>query len=176
MKNIKNRQGHITIWKTMGYFLSAFVLLFSACGKNNTTKLVSMYDLRVAMEAADDSLPEMTNINSSEDGAKDQFAKYVCEVDYDKVAGFFVSYAVEGGLADEIVVVAVKDASDVKEVKELLEKHKQDRYHLLEQYEPKEVKRVSDGLVFTDGNYAVLIICDRADAVKKAFSDVVHKE
>lgn len=164
------------IRKTMGYFLFALVLLFSACGKNNTTQLVSMYDLRVAMEAADDSLPELLNINSAEDGAKDKFTQHICEMDYDKVAGFFVSYAAEGGLADEIVVVAVKDASDVKEVKELLEKHKENRYHLLEQYEPKEVKRVSDGLVFTDGNYAVLIICDRADAVKKAFSDVVHKE
>lgn len=176
MKNIKSRQKNTAIRKTIGFLLPCVLLLCGACGSNETTKPVSMYDLRVAMEAADDSLPEMLNINSAEDGAKDKFTQHICKMDYDKVAGFFVSYAAEGGLADEIVVVAVKDASDVKEVKELLEKHKENRYHLLEQYEPREVKRVSDGLVFSDGNYAVLIICDRADAVKKAFSDVVRKE
>ena len=72
------------------------------------------------------------------------------------------------------MVIAVKDEADVREAKSTLEEHKQDRYKLLEQYEPKEVKRVKDGLVFTNGRYAVLIISDNSGAVKTAFEEMVR--
>ena len=48
-----------------------------------------------------------------------------------------------------------------------------DRYKLLEQYEPEEVKRIEDGIVFSTGSYAVLIICDDPGAVRVAFEDAV---
>lgn len=159
--------------------ISAILLLLlclvTSCGKEKVEiDIVSMYDLRVAMEAADSSFPEMLNVNSSQEDAKNLLNNYVSDIDYEKVHSFFVSYAAEGGLADEIVVIAVKDEADVREAKSTLEEHKQDRYKLLEQYEPKEVKRVKDGLVFTNGRYAVLIISDNSGAVKTAFEEMVR--
>ena len=38
---------------------------------------------------------------------------------------------------------------------------------------PKEVKRIEDGIIFTRGQYAVLIICDHPDAVRKSFEDMI---
>lgn len=133
-----------------------------------------MYDLRVAMEGADESLPAMLNASSAEEEAESNF-KHISKLDYDKVDSYFVSYS-EDGLADEIAVIAVKDAADAKEAKESLEEHKQDRYKLLEQYEPEQVKRIEEGLVFTSGRYAVLIICDNSGDVKAAFEKTISAQ
>lgn len=146
-------------------------LLTCGCGSAPAADTVSMYDLRVAMESADESLPAMLNASSAEAEAESNF-KYISNLDYDKVDSYFVSYS-EDGLADEIAVIAVKDAADVKEAKASLEEHKQDRYKLLEQYEPEQVKRIEDGLVFTNGRYAVLIICDNSSKVKTSFEQTI---
>lgn len=137
------------------------------------TAAVSMYDLRVAMEGADTSLPSMLNASSVEEKAEDNFKNISKDLDYSKVESYFVSYSEDGEYADEIVVIAMKDRADMKEAEACLKKHRENRYKLYEQYQPREMKRVEDGLVFTSGRYAVLIISDNRDAVKKAFEQAV---
>ena len=157
--------------KIISVMLALVVLLQCGCGGTKTRDTVSMYDLRQTMEAADKSLPEMLNASSADENAADQFA-YISDLDYDKVDSFFLSYAKEG-TADEIAVVAVKDVNDIDEAKQSLETHRQNRRKLLDQYEPEEVKRIDDGLVFAKDQYAVLIICDDASAVKAAFEKAI---
>lgn len=157
--------------KILSIMLAAIVLLQCGCGGTKVSDTVSMYDLRQTMEAADPSLPEMLNASSAEDDAADSFS-YISDMDYDKVDSFFLSYAKEG-TADEIAVVAVKDLNDVDEAKKSLEKHRENRRKLLEQYEPEEVKRIEDGLVFAKDQYVVLIICDDSSAVKSAFEKAI---
>ncbi len=157
--------------KILSVMLAVIVLLQCGCGGTKVSDTVSMYDLRQTMEAADSSLPEMLNASSAEDNAEDSFS-YISDMDYDKVDSFFLSYAKEG-TADEIAVVAVKDLNDVDEAKKSLEKHRENRRKLLEQYEPEEVKRIEDGLVFAKDQYVVLIICDDSSAVKSAFEKAI---
>lgn len=157
--------------KFLSKLLVIIALLTCGCGSEPAADTVSMYDLRVAMEEADESLPSMLNASNVEEDAKSNF-KYISDLDYDKVESYFVSYS-EDGLADEIAVIAVKDAADAREAKESLAAHREERHKLLEQYEPEQVKRIDDGLIFTSGRYAVLIICDNAGAVKAAFEKFV---
>lgn len=159
--------------KIISVMLALVVLLQCGCGGTKTSDTVSMYDLRQTMEAADKSLPEMLNASSADENAADQFA-YISDLDYGKVDNFFLSYAKEG-TADEIAVVAVKDVNDIDEAKQSLETHRQNRRKLLDQYEPEEVKRIDDGLVFAKDQYAVLIICDDASAVKAAFEKAIEQ-
>lgn len=159
--------------KIISVMLALVVLLQCGCGGTKTSDTVSMYDLRQTMEAADKSLPEMLNASSADENATDQFA-YISDLDYGKVDSFFLSYAKEG-TADEIAVVAVKDVNDIDEAKQSLETHRQNRRKLLDQYEPEEVKRIDDGLVFAKDQYAVLIICDDASAVKAAFEKAIEQ-
>lgn len=159
--------------KIISVMLALVVLLQCGCGGTKTSDTVSMYDLRQTMEAADKSLPEMLNASSADENAADQFA-YISNLDYGKVDSFFLSYAKEG-TADEIAVVAVKDVNDIDEAKQSLETHRQNRRKLLDQYEPEEVKRIDDGLVFAKDQYAVLIICDDASAVKAAFEKAIEQ-
>ena len=159
--------------KIISVMLALVVLLQCGCGGTKTSDTVSMYDLRQTMEEADKSLPEMLNASSADENAADQFA-YISDLDYGKVDSFFLSYAKEG-TADEIAVVAVKDVNDIDEAKQSLETHRQNRRKLLDQYEPEEVKRIDDGLVFAKDQYAVLIICDDASAVKAAFEKAIEQ-
>ena len=130
-----------------------------------------MYDLRQAMEAADTDLPEMLNASSAEKKAKENFTD-ISDMDYKKVDSYSVSYAKEG-TADEIAVIAVKNPSDVQEAKVSLAGHRNDRHTLYENYKPEEVVRVDDGLIFTKGQYAVLIISDHNNDIRKAFNDMI---
>lgn len=163
--------------KWMTLVLSVTMLLVCVgCGAGKSTdKTVSMYDLRTAMEAADPALPEMLNASSTEKDAKDKFPN-ISDMDYKKVDSYFVSYSQDGHKADEIVVIAVKDKADVEEAKKSLEQHKQDRYNLLQSYEPKQVSRIENGIIFTEGQYAVLLITDHNDDVRKAFEDVIKEK
>lgn len=157
--------------------VSVLTLLIACagCGSGkNAQNTVSMYDLRTAMEAADPDLPEMLNASSTEKDAEDNFS-HISGMEYKKVDSYFVSYSSDGHKADEIVVIAVKDKADVDEAKESLTKHQQDRYNLLQSYEPKQVSRIQDGLIFTEGQYAVLIITNHNDDVRKAFEDAIKK-
>ncbi len=149
---------------------TVFACFLCGCQENKTT--VSMYDLRQAMEAADSSFPEMLYASSAEDDAEDLFTN-ISDLDYKKVDSFFVSYAKEGGKADEIAVIAVKDSADTEEAKKSLEAHKENRRKLLDQYEPEEVSRIKDGVIFTSGQYAVFIVSEKSDAVRKAFEEAV---
>jgi hypothetical protein len=154
-----------------------FVFGLSVCGCGgkdaSTGDTVSMYDLRTAMEAADTSLPEMTVLSKNDENAESLFTDNISDMDYDKIDDFFVSYAVEGKNADEIVVIAVKDKNDVNTAKQTLEDHRESRRKLFEQYEPEQVKRIEDGIIFTEKQYAVLIICDNRDGVRKTFEEAV---
>ena len=82
---------------------------------------------------------------TAEKDAEDKFCR-ISDMDYKKVDSYFVSYTSDGHKADEIVVIAMKDQQMSKES---LTKHQQDRYNLLQSYEPKQVSRIQDGLVFT---------------------------
>lgn len=157
--------------KFLSRLLVIIALVTCGCGSETSADIVSMYDLRVAMEEADESLPSMLSASNVEEDAESNF-KHISDLDYDKVESYFVSYS-EEGLADEIAVIAVKDVADAKEAKESLAAHRDDRHKLLEQYEPEEVRRIDDALVFTSGRYAVLIICDNAGAVKEAFEKFI---
>ena len=143
----------------------------AGCGGSSDT--VSMYDLRTAMEAADDTLGEMLSADSNEEDAEDLFA-YISDMDYGKVDKFFVSYSNEGS-ADEIAVIALKNASDAQEAEKSLKKHVQERINVFSQYAPDQVKKAEKAITFKDGKYAVLIICDKQDEVQKAFTDFIGK-
>lgn len=137
-------------------------------GSSTTTPSADMEALQQALLAADPSLPEMLSVTSEVEDAKRLFT-YLSDFDYEKVEGYLLSYS-SSGTADEIAVVAVKDPADADEAKASLEKHKSDRLKLFQTYGPEEAARVEKGLVFTEGPYAVLIICDSAEKVMDAFT------
>lgn len=131
------------------------------------TPMVSLYDLRKAMEAADPALPAMLSVSSADESPAASFA-YLSELDYEKVEGYFLSYA-EQGESYELAVVCLKDPADLNALTDSLKLHVADRVKLYENYAPEQVPRARDAEIVTCGRYAALIMCDAVGAVREAF-------
>ena len=145
---------------------AAALLALCGCGGRKTAD-PSMEELRQSMLAAAPSLPEMKTVDDGSDSAAELFA-YLSDMDYGKVEHFFLSYSAKG-LADEIAVIAVKDAADAAAAQASLQRHLEGRRLLYEQYQPDQVPRVESAELFVKGSCAVLIVCDEARQVKEAF-------
>ncbi len=150
-------------------------LSLCACGGGQSGEAAPTADmdaLQQALLAADASLPEMLSVTSNVDDAKRLFT-YLSDFDYDKVDSYLLSYS-STGTADEIAVIAVKDAGDVTEAKNSLEKHRQDRLKLFQTYGPEQAARVEKGVVTTHDRYAILLICDNTDDALAAFTSYIE--
>ena len=154
--------------------LTAALLLAGCAGKQpaQNAPMVSMYDLRTAMLQADPGLPEMKSVSSSDEKAGELFA-YLSDFDYDKVEGYFLSYAADG-MAYEIAVVCLKDSADVAALKASLKAHLEGRVSLYKSYAPEQVPKAEAAELVSQGRYVALIMCGDQAAVKTAFQNGVQ--
>ena len=151
-------------------------LLCAGCVKPAAQKTVSMYDLSRAMLSAMQTEETMRYVSASDAGAEEKFAR-VSDTDYAHVEDFFLLYAENGaGNADEIAVIAVKNERDVSAAADSLRAHVEYRTQLYATYDPTQVPKLNGALVFTEGRYAVLIVCDDPAAAKAAFNGFLNGE
>ena len=156
--------------------LLALSLLLCGCGGGpaeteapaEPAPMVSMYDLRRAMTAAQPGLPEMISVSSSDENAGELFA-YLSDLDYEKVEGYFLTYAADGKTADEIAVVCLRDEADLPALITSLKEHLQGRVNLYKSYAPELVEQASAAELVPQGRYLALIMCADRAAVKAAF-------
>ena len=159
---------------------SAFVLLLcllcAGCGRPAAQKTVSMYDLSRAMLGAMHTEEPMRYASASDAGAEEKFAR-VSDFDYADTQDFFILYAENGaGNADEIAVIAVKNERDASAAADSLRAHVEYRTQLYSTYDPAQAPKLNGALVFTEGRYAVLIVCEDPDAVRAAFNGFLNGE
>ena len=154
------------------------VALFSACAANDsntpTKSDVSLFDWKEAMLAAA-PFGDMAYVSSNDTDAE-TYLSAVSDLAYDKVDAFSVCYAKDGkGNSDEVVVIRVKDAADTAAALSTLQNHLQTRQSLYATYDPTQSQKVGNGIAFSDGLYAVLIVSEDNAAVKQAFVDFMAK-
>ena len=153
--------------------LLGLLLLFSGCARTPEAT-VSMYDLSRAMLEAMHTEESMRYVSAADNGAEEKFAR-VSNLDYGKTDNFFLLYAENGaGNADEIAVISVKNTNDAAAAEASLLEHIESRVSLYATYDPTQVPKLNSALVFTEGRYAVLIVCDDTAAVKAAFDGFLH--
>ena len=159
--------------KRYSLLIVVFCVLLGCMGCGQDTPLVSMYDLSRAMLAADDTLPEMSYVSSSDENAAELFS-YLSDLDYTLVDSYFLSYSSKG-LADEIAVIALKNSAYADAAKKTIDAHVQSRVAMYKQYDPSQTSRVEGAMVFTSGRYVVLIISDKQHEVKSAFDAFIRE-
>ncbi len=71
--------------------------------------------------------------------------------------------------ANEIIVIKVKNESDIASAKTVLEARKQQVYKTWEQYLPDQFEMVKQGVIKTNGKYAALIITPEVSKVASEF-------
>ena len=145
-------------------------------GSNDAGTKKDKVDMKALAEeciAADSSLPAMLTVDSSFDDAARQFA-FISDVEYDLVDSFFLAYS-ESGLADEIVVVKMKDSADTASMQKSLEEHIDDRIKMFSSYQADQVERVEKNSCYKNGEYVVLIICDGKNKVRKVIDNYINQ-
>ena len=112
-------------------------------------------------------MPDMTTVTDETEGAKDLFLIF-SELDYDKVENYVFSYSTTG-LADEIIVVHLKDDGDIKELEEDLQERLESRKSTFQVYNTEEGSKFQGADVLTQDNCAVLLIGNQAQNGKYVF-------
>lgn len=166
--------------KITAIILVMMIAILTACGdkKGNEDKkaTVSMFDLRTAMLAADDTFPKMLSVSDSDENPEKLFSYISEEFEYQKLEHFFLSYSGDSdNPSGEIVVLALKDMEDMDLAINALKAHVEHRVKMYEQYDPDSVSKVEKAEIFKKNQYAVLIISEKSDNVKKAFEEFIEK-
>ena len=158
--------------------LFALTILMTACGGPTVNSAyVEMQTLSETMLAAFNdaggSAVPMATVTDESDSPETLLAT-VTDMDYEDVDHFFISYSTEGK-ADEIVVLCLTDPDKAKDAEASLLAHKENRAALFRTYGPDQADRIeNNGIVFSQDQYAVLIICDGSESVKEAFEKAVE--
>ena len=150
------------------------VVFFAACGGTTPVDSVSLFDLKETMLNAT-TFGDMAYVSSEDQDAK-TYLETVSSLAYEKVDGFFISYARDGkGNADEIVVLRVKNPADTAEALQTLQMHLKTRQSLYATYDPAQSQKIGQGITFQRGAYAVLIVSNDNGAVKQAFESFLEE-
>lgn len=155
MKNVK---------KLVSLILAAVmcIVTFAACGSEAKTPAVK--DVLDAVVNSQSELEDMMQ------GTLDEF-NFRYSIDASLYEEFAMTYAGNAALADEITVVKAKDEKSADEIKAVFEKRIEKRTNDFAGYVPEEEAKLKKSIVYTNGNYVVLIICPDVTAAKKAASD-----
>lgn len=151
-----------------GILVLSVVFTLAACGgKKEETGSVDVKALFDQVVAADTQLPEMKTITSSDADADINFT-VLCDIEYDRIAEYYYTYAADGS-APEIAVIRVKDKSDVATLMSKLKEHVQDRQGAMAEYSPEQVDMVSAFVLTRKDDMVLLAIGPQNGLVQKAF-------
>lgn len=89
-------------------------------------------------------------------------------LDYDGVLYFTSASSIS---AEEVLLVRVKDDSQIQQVTDAIEEHTQNRLGDFEGYAPEQVKILEEARQSVRGNYIFFAVSENADQYMEAFAD-----
>ena len=116
----------------------------------------------------------------AESGAfEDEIAKIDSEMimsDYnittDEVEGF-VSYQGSGATSEEIVILKVKDKSNLNDVKDKINSRIQERKQAFQSYLPEEVGKIDNNILRVEGNYVIFCVSNDSSKVNQVINEYI---
>ena len=110
---------------------------------------------------------------------EDEIAKIDSEMimsDYnittDEVEGF-VSYQGSGATSEEIVILKVKDKSNLNDVKDKINSRIQERKQAFQSYLPEEVGKIDNNILRVEGNYIIFCVSNDSSKVNQIINEYI---
>ena len=153
--------------------LAALLLLLTACGgpEGSAGRDVDPIALGERLCQQAQALPAMDTVTS--DGADGEgLFRYLSDLSYDRVAGYYFAYA-RGGTAEEIAVIRLKDSGDGAQARASLERHREKRLGIFRVYGPEQAAAVESGRILVAGEMVALFICENTDELAAAFQQAL---
>lgn len=151
----------------------ALALCLAACSGPGVPSDTDPVALGESLTAKAEALPDITVVSSENEYATGaELFPYLSDMDYAKVAGFYLAYSTAGS-AEEIAVISVKDPADLAEARASLEAHLENRLGIFRTYDPSQAAMVEDAKIVAVGDTAALFICANAEALSSAFREAM---
>ena len=85
----------------------------------------------------------------------------------------FVSYQGSGATSEEIVILKVKDKSDLNSIKDKINARIAERKEAFQSYLPKEVGKIDNNILRVEGNYVIFCVSNDSSKVNQAINDCI---
>ena len=85
----------------------------------------------------------------------------------------FVSYQGSGATSEEIVILKVKDKSDLNSIKDKINARIAERKEAFQSYLPKEVGKIDNNVLRVEGNYVIFCVSNDSSKVNQAINDYI---
>ena len=85
----------------------------------------------------------------------------------------FVSYQGSGATSEEIVILKVKDKSDLNSIKDKINARIAERKEAFQSYLPKEVGKIDNNILRVEGNYVIFCVSNDSSKVNQIINDYV---
>lgn len=130
--------------------IASMVFVFTSCSSQENGISVSIQDLTNKLQK-DIAFPEMANQNV------DTFNQYY-DVDVNLFEEFELWLAGNGVTADEMLIVKLKNSQDVDLLQQAVKSRQIYLKSEFEQYNPAEVQKIEDAVIFNKSNYFIFVI------------------
>lgn len=142
---------------------AAACLTLAACGSKDTGKQPATADV---VKAVADQLTFKDELMVLEDSQVPVLYRY----DEAKVAEKTVYTSSSRSTAEEVTVFKVKDPADIEAVKSAMNERIEDQKLAYESYQPAEMPKINGAVIYTHGNYLILVMADDTSSVEKTFN------
>ena len=85
----------------------------------------------------------------------------------------FVSYQGSGATSEEIVILKVKDKSNLNSIKDKINARIEERKEDFQSYLPKEVGKIDSSILRGEGNYIIFCVSNDSSKVNQIINDYV---
>lgn len=151
---------------------AAIALCLCGCGKES-----GVADCRDILDACRKIAPEGsfdTLVCYGEELYDDSFDS-LYGIQFKDISDGAILYTEEGGSADEISIVCMKENGDVSVAKQKFQERIEARRGTFSGYKPEEVYKLDNASVIVQGNYAALIISDDNEGFEAEIRRVISE-
>lgn len=142
--------------------LTMFLALTACGGEDAAPKNPSVADVMATMKK-DIELPEMTDVDKETFGV-------IYPIAVDEIEDIAYIAAGSGITSDEILILKMKDGTDMTALKDKLVIHQKAQAELFSTYAPDEAPKIDKAAIVVNGNYALLAITSDNKAAEKIFT------
>ncbi len=154
--------------KKVALLTAVSLMLFAGCDSNSGQQGTQSSDVS-SSESGDapqtDIAPSdvvkailaQVSITSAVEKDQSELATYYGKLDTSKVESAAFCLCGSGAYPDEIAVIKFKSAADAKNGEEALKARIDSQSKIFKDYTPKEMYKLENSIVFSKGNYAVLL-------------------
>lgn len=126
----------------------------------------------VPMEKIEQQLKENTALTEMSKCSNRMLMQFY-SLDYEQFDEYIYYKSSQALSVEELLIVKVKDTSDLDSVRDAVESRIQSQIKTYEGYGPQQVAMLKNAVVMTRGNYLFCCIADKPEVYKEVFTDAI---